>query len=423
MIERADQLKKEVSKTIAASSNCSLYERMHLIEVLEHLCLDHLFEQEINAVLTQISYADVGGCDLQTVALWFYLLRKHGYGVSPDVLAKFSDEQGSFAAKNPKDLLNLYNAAYLRTSGELILDEAICFTKRCLESIVPHMEGPLAREMKCALEIPIPRRVRIYEAKYYISTYGKETKGDEVIMELAKLNFNLMQLQHNKEVKIVTRWWNGLELQSRLSFARDRVVECYFWIVGVYFEPSFSRGRIILTKVLAIVSILDDTYDVYGTSQECELFTKCVESWDPKVAHDLPENMKFIFRKVLDTFLSIENELAPEEKYRMSYLKNFIVDLVRAYNKEVKWREEGYIPATVKEHLEVSARSGACHLLSCASFVGMGDIATKETFDWVQSMPKIVKALCIILRLSDDLKSYEATLLFNIYLLMHLPDL
>lgn len=89
-----------------------------------------------------------------------------------------------------------------------------------------------------------------------------------------------------------------------------------------------------------------------------------------------------------------------------------IVDLVRAYNKEVKWREEGYIPATVKEHLEVSARSGACHLLSCASFVGMGDIATKETFDWVQSMPKIVKALCIILRLSDDLKSYEVIFIF-----------
>lgn len=73
------------------------------------------------------------------------------------------------------------------------------------------------------------------------------------------------------------RWWNGLELQSRLSFARDRVVECYFWIVGVYSEPSYSRARIILTKVIAIVSLLDDTYDVYGTPQECELFTECIE--------------------------------------------------------------------------------------------------------------------------------------------------
>ena len=56
-------------------------------------------------------------------------------------------------------------------------------------------------------------------------------------------------------------------------------MECYFWMVGVYFEPSYSRARVILSKVLAIVSLLDDTYDVYGTSQECELFTKCIERY------------------------------------------------------------------------------------------------------------------------------------------------
>jgi hypothetical protein len=33
--------------------------------------------------LAQIKTANVSGCDLQTVARWFYLLRKHGYKVSP----------------------------------------------------------------------------------------------------------------------------------------------------------------------------------------------------------------------------------------------------------------------------------------------------------------------------------------------------
>ncbi|CAL5058392.1 unnamed protein product [Urochloa decumbens] len=330
MIERAEHLKERVSKTISASSsNCSLYERMELIDALERVCLDHLFKEEINVLLTEINDADISGCDLQTVALWFFLLSKHGYQVSPDVFSNFRDEQGSFAANNPMDLLSLYNAACLRPNGEIILDEAVSFTKRCLESILDNIEGPFAREVKCALEIPASRRVRIYEAKYYVSGHGE---GYEVIMELAKLNFNIIQLQHQQELKIITRWWKGLELQSRLSFARDRVVECYFWVVGVYYEPSYSRGRIILTK---------------------------------------------------------------------------IIDLVRAYNKEVKWREEGYVPATIEEHLHVSARSGACHLLSCTSFIGMRDIATEEAFDWVSNVPKLVKALCIILRLSDDLKSYE----------------
>ena len=34
-------------------------------------------------------------------------------------------------------------------------------------------------------------------------------------------------------------------------------------------------------------------------------------------------------------------------------------------------------------------------------------MAAQEAFEWVCSVPKIVQALCIILRLSDDLKSYE----------------
>ncbi|GJM84944.1 hypothetical protein PR202_ga00660 [Eleusine coracana subsp. coracana] len=83
------------------------------------------------------------------------------------------------------------------------------------------------------------------------------------------------------------------------------------------------------------------------------------------------------------------------------------IDWVRAYNTEVKWRDNRYIPATVEEHLQLSVRTGACHLLSCASFVGMDDIATEESFHWVTSMPKIVHSLCIILRLLDDLQSYE----------------
>lgn len=84
MIERANHLTRNVSKIISASSNCSLYERMQLINVLERLCLDHLFKEELNVILSEIYKTnDISGSDLQTTALWFYLLRKHGYQVSP----------------------------------------------------------------------------------------------------------------------------------------------------------------------------------------------------------------------------------------------------------------------------------------------------------------------------------------------------
>ncbi|KAG2650748.1 alpha-terpineol synthase, chloroplastic-like [Panicum virgatum] len=405
--ERADKVKQDVAKIVASSVAWDLHHRLQLIDALERVCLDYLFEDDINATLTEIRTANLTDCDLHTVAMWFYQLRKHGHRVSPDVFMRFKDQEGSFLAKSLVELLSLYNAAHLGTHGEIILDEAIVFTRSRLETMLPSLEGSLAHEIKCALEIPLPRRVRIYESKYYISRFEKEVTVHKSILQLAKLNSNIMQLHHQQELEIITRWWKDMDIESKLPFARDRVIECYFWILGVYFEPCHSRGRIILTMVIAIATIFDDTFDSYGTMEECQLLTNCMERWDTKFADGLPECMKHALGKILDSFETIDHELAPEEKYRMRYLKNFTIDLVRGYNAEVKMRDEGYIPRTVNEHLQVSLRTGACHLLACASFVGMDDIATKDSFDWVSTMPKIVKALCIILRLLDDLQTYE----------------
>ena len=69
----------------------------------------------------------------------------------------------------------------------------------------------------------------------------------------------------------------SLDFATNLPFARDRIVECYFWIVSVYFEPQYSLARKILTKVISMTSILDDIYDVYGTLEELEPFTEAIE--------------------------------------------------------------------------------------------------------------------------------------------------
>lgn len=76
----------------------------------------------------------------------------------------------------------------------------------------------------------------------------------------------------------IIRWWKELDLVSKLPYARDRVTEIYVcWGLGVYFEPKYSLGRIILAKVCALTSVIDDTYDAYGTFEELELFTEAVQ--------------------------------------------------------------------------------------------------------------------------------------------------
>ena len=77
------------------------------------------------------------------------------------------------------------------------------------------------------------------------------------------------------------RWWKELDFATKLPFARDRLVEGYFWMHGVYFEPQYLRGRRILTKVIAMASILDDIHDAYGTPEELKLFMEAIERFAP----------------------------------------------------------------------------------------------------------------------------------------------
>ncbi|KAJ0974932.1 hypothetical protein J5N97_016897 [Dioscorea zingiberensis] len=72
-------------------------------------------------------------------------------------------------------------------------------------------------------------------------------------------------------------WWKDLGLTPKLTFMRDRIVESYFWMLGVYFEPQYSKNRMLLVKVITMLSLMDDIYDSYGTLAELQLFTDAIQ--------------------------------------------------------------------------------------------------------------------------------------------------
>lgn len=62
-----------------------------------------------------------------------------------------------------------------------------------------------------------------------------------------------------------------------MSFARDQLMENFYWTVGIGFEPELSYFRRMGTKIVALITMIDDVYDVYGTLDELKLFTNAIE--------------------------------------------------------------------------------------------------------------------------------------------------
>ncbi|KAL6316974.1 hypothetical protein AAG906_024513 [Vitis piasezkii] len=406
-------LKEEVRRELMAAAG-KPSQQLNFIDAVQRLGVAYHFEEEIEEALGRIydNYQEDGNKydDLYNVALRFRLLRQQGFNISCDVFNKFKDKNGSFRESligDVQGMLGLYEAAHLRVQEEDILDEALAFTTTHLKSLVKHLDHPLAVQVTQALHRPIRKGLERLEARPYISIYQDEASHSKALLKLAKLDFNLLQSLYKKELSHITRWWKELGFATKLPFARDRLVEGYFWILGVYFEPQYLRARRILTKVIALTSILDDIYDAYGNPEELKLFTEAIERWDINSIDQLPEYMKLCYAALLDVYKEIEEEMEKEgHQYRVHYAKEVMKNQVRAYFAEAKWLHEEHVP-TIEEYLRVALVSSGYCMLATTSLVGMGEIATKEAFDWVTSDPKIMSSSNFIARLMDDISSHK----------------
>ncbi|XXG69478.1 hypothetical protein AAC387_Pa06g2333 [Persea americana] len=413
MQQRARELKEEVKKMLGNVKNYPLKE-ITMIDAIQRLGVACHFEKEMADALLRIYNEDTKGKyesddDFHTVALRFRLLRQEGYCVSSNVFIKYKDEKGNFKetlAGNIRGLVSLYEASHFVIHGEDILDEANAFARKHLKLALPDLNSPLSSLVQLALELPLRKSIERLLSRYYISIYREEDERNDILLEFAKLDFNLLQSLHKEEIREISMWWRHWDFGAKLPFIRDRVVECYFWILEVYSEPQHSRARRIMTKCISLTSILDDIYDAYdGTLEELELYTNAIQRWDRSIVEQLPDVMKLHFLALLDAIDKFEEDLALDEKsYRISFLKDAFKEISKYYLIEARWFNVGYVP-TYEEYMSVALVTCGYKLLTLISFVGMGDTATKEAFEWARSMPKLIKAVSMVNRLRDDITS------------------
>nr|ABF96086.1 Terpene synthase family, metal binding domain containing protein, expressed [Oryza sativa Japonica Group] len=417
MRERVDRLKMQVGCKILKTINVPY--TVMLVDVLERLHIDNHFRDEIATALQHVFHHDEqqkaaagfdDGDQLYLESLRFRLLRQHGFWVSADVFDKFKDSTGCFReslSTDARGLLSLYNAAHLAMPGEAALDDAIAFSRRSLQSLQGALRSPMAKQVSRALDIPLPRAPKLLETMHYITEYEQEAAHDGMVLELARLDFELVRSLYLKELKALSLWWRQLYDSVQLSYARDCLVESYFWTCAMFHGEDYSRARIIFAKVFQLMTMTDDIYDIHATLEECYKFNEAVQRWDKSAVSILPEYLRNFYIRILNDFDEMEDSLEPDEKHRMSYVKSSFKQQSEYYLREAQWSSDKHMPSFA-EHLDVSFMSigyptMAVVVLLCARD-GDGAAASMEASEWA---PSLVRAGGEVTRFLNDIASYK----------------
>eukprot|EP00261_Vitis_vinifera_P037647 XP_019078890.1 PREDICTED: isoprene synthase, chloroplastic-like [Vitis vinifera] len=387
--DRAKKLEEEV-KCRMYDDNIEPLALLELVDDIQNLGLGYRFEKDIKRSL-QRRILEVSNVTLEkslhAAALSFRILRQHGYEVSQDVFKSFMDQNGNFQAelcKDVKGMLSLYEASYHAFEEENLLQEAKAFTRTHLKNLDANIDKSIQELVNHAMELPSHHRMLRLEARWRIEEYKRREGADDVLLELAILDFNMVQSSLLRELQDMSRWWRRMGIANKLQFARDRLMESFFWAVGMVFEPEYSNCRKGLTKVAALITTLDDIYDIYGSLDELEQFTDAVERWDINMMNNLPDYMKLFFLALYNTTNEMTYDCLKEQGENiLPYLRKAWAVLCKVFLQEAKWFSTKFTP-TFEEYLDNGWRSASGLVLLVHAYFLMSKNITKEALEGLE---------------------------------------
>ncbi|XP_028555483.1 myrcene synthase, chloroplastic-like [Dendrobium catenatum] len=295
------------------------------------------------------------------------------------LVRSFKNENGSFKVhivNDVKGMLSLYEASYLSVEGEDDLDEAMEFTTKHLSNYLkePLLIHPsLVEQISHALELPLHWRMPRLHTRWFIDAYERQENMNHSLLEFAKLDFNMVQSICKKEVKEMSSWWRSIGLAGdEFSFARDRLMENYFWTMGCTFEPHFWRCRKEITK------------------------------WKITEIQSLPNCMRKALLAIINTMNDTACAFSKEKGLDiLPQLKQAWGDQCKAYLVEAIWYNTRYIP-TLNEYMENAWLSVAISLVINAAYLLSEDL-TKEALNSLEFYFDVTRYSSMVTRLYDDL--------------------
>ncbi|XP_068498658.1 isoprene synthase, chloroplastic-like [Phaseolus vulgaris] len=266
------------------------------------------------------------------------------------------------------------------------------------------MDAKMAEQVRHVLEgLPYHRSCFRLMARQYINRYDKIEPYNLLLLELAKLDFNMEQSLYQNELKELSRWWLDIGLSRKLKFARDRLVELYIWSLAIIHEPQFAICHKELTKVGQLLTILDDVYDIYGTLDELELFTYAIERWNMNSINTLPDNLVLCFLAIYNTVNGMAYDIFKERGIKcLPYLTKSWSDLCKAYLQEAKWFYNKIIPP-FNEFLQNARISITGVVVLTHSYFLVSKDITEQVLHSITNLHELLSSSFTILRLTDDL--------------------
>lgn len=123
-----------------------------------------------------------------------------------DIMNNYKDKNGAFSenlTNDVEEMLDLYEASFLKVPGEVILDDALTFTRACLDDMAKDpqlVENMFSNVIQRTLKQPLRKRLPRLEAVHYIPFYQHQASHNEFFLKLAKLGFDLLTSLHKKEL-------------------------------------------------------------------------------------------------------------------------------------------------------------------------------------------------------------------------------
>ena len=108
-------------------------------------------------------------------------------------------------------LLSLYEASFHLLKNESVLEEARVFTTKHLEEYMERnklqRQDYVSMLVGHALELPLHWRLPRVEATWFIDAYQRRPDMNSTLLELAKLDFNIVQSVHQEDLKHASRYY------------------------------------------------------------------------------------------------------------------------------------------------------------------------------------------------------------------------